>query len=163
MFLQKTFFASDAMAGIDEDDISDSSEDEAEAQPTAGQAKRPAIYNTDGLHEKLEDFGWSDQVDWLHTLAVTVSGSDEEPVDVENDLARELAFYTQALESAKEAYEKLTERGVPVLRPNDYYAEMVKTDDHMLKVRPGQAFFFSMGIIGCWQSGGTAHWRSWYI
>lgn len=30
---------------------------------------------------------------------------------------------------------KLEELGVPTQRPEDYYAEMVKTDDHMRKVR----------------------------
>lgn len=136
----------------DEEDFSSSSDEEPEAQVPEGQAKRPAIYNTDALHEALEDFGWSDQVDWLQTLAVTVAETDGEPVDPENDLARELAFYTQALESARDAYERLTERNVPILRPPDFYAEMVKTDDHMLKVmicRFTDSSCFCLFILEC--------------
>eukprot|EP00850_Spirogloea_muscicola_P008795 SM000048S16507 [mRNA] locus=s48:69464:70784:- [translate_table: standard] len=41
----------------------------------------------------------------------------------------------QALEGAQAAYVKLQALGVPVLRPSDYYAEMVKTDEHMLRVK----------------------------
>eukprot|EP00897_Mesotaenium_endlicherianum_P004974 jgi/Mesen1/4504/ME000023S03877 len=46
-----------------------------------------------------------------------------------------MAFYTQALEGVKVAYLKLQEAGIPFLRPSDYYAEMVKSDAHMLKVK----------------------------
>ena len=33
-----------------------------------------------------------------------------------------------------EALPKLKQLGVPIERPSDYFAEMVKTDDHMQKV-----------------------------
>jgi len=39
------------------------------------------------------------------------------------------------LEGTKEAFEKLQSMGLPFLRPADYYAEMVKTDGHMEKVK----------------------------
>ena len=38
------------------------------------------------------------------------------------------------------AIAKMEAAGVPWRRPPDYYAEMVKTDDHMLKVREQLAF-----------------------
>ena len=50
-------------------------------------------------------------------------------------LAREMAFYTQALDGTRQAFEKLQSMGLPFLRPPDYYAEMVKTDSHMLKIK----------------------------
>ncbi|KAH7293282.1 hypothetical protein KP509_28G019100 [Ceratopteris richardii] len=46
-----------------------------------------------------------------------------------------MAFYTQALEGTREAFTRLIESGKPFLRPPDYYAEMVKSDKHMLKVK----------------------------
>lgn len=96
--------------------------------------KREPIYNVEALHDKLEEIGWTSEVDWEETLAVT----GEEPTkvgNVDDDLERELAFYNQALADAKTAIRKLESGGTQWLRPTDYYAEMVKSDDHMAKVK----------------------------
>jgi len=61
-----------------------------------------------------------------------------EPVaiaDVSDDLNRELAFYAQALSAVKEARRQFKAEGVPFTRPTDYFAEMVKADDHMAKIK----------------------------
>ncbi|KAK7529565.1 eukaryotic rRNA processing protein EBP2-containing protein [Phyllosticta citribraziliensis] len=61
-----------------------------------------------------------------------------EPIEVEDtndDLNRELAFYKQALAAAKEARGLLKKEGVPFSRPNDFFAEMVKSDEHMGKIK----------------------------
>ena len=42
--------------------------------------------------------------------------------------------YQQAQSAAVIGLRKLEELGVPTRRPDDYFAEMVKTDDHMRKV-----------------------------
>ncbi|EUC47308.1 hypothetical protein COCMIDRAFT_24788 [Bipolaris oryzae ATCC 44560] len=66
------------------------------------------------------------------------SVTTDEPVeipDVEDDLNRELAFYKQCLSSVKEARQKLKKEGVPFSRPADYFAEMVKSDEHMGKIK----------------------------
>lgn len=42
--------------------------------------------------------------------------------------------YCQAQVAAKEALGKLRDLGVPTTRPEDYFAEMVKSDVHMQKV-----------------------------
>lgn len=55
--------------------------------------------------------------------------------DVDDDLARELAFYNQALSAAQEAVTKFESLGIKWQRPPDYYAEMAKTDQHMAKVK----------------------------
>ena len=55
--------------------------------------------------------------------------------DVQDDLQRELAFYTQCLEAARQGRSKLIAEGVPFSRPKDYFAEMVKEDAHMEKVK----------------------------
>lgn len=52
-----------------------------------------------------------------------------------DDLQRELAFYTQSLEAARQGRSKLLAEGVPFSRPKDYFAEMVKEDAHMEKVK----------------------------
>ncbi|EKX43513.1 hypothetical protein GUITHDRAFT_45163, partial [Guillardia theta CCMP2712] len=55
--------------------------------------------------------------------------------DVNDDLKRELAFYDIALAGVKDCQEMCKSSGIPYERPKDFYAEMVKTDDHMLKVK----------------------------
>eukprot|EP00898_Chlorokybus_atmophyticus_P001033 jgi/Chlat1/1930/Chrsp153S02256 len=102
---------------------------------TQGAVRRPPIYNKEGLLQKLDDFQWTQNAtSWLDTLTVVSPPSDAK-VDVNDDQARELAFYTQALDSAKMAVVNLVKAGMPWQRPDDYYAEMVKTDDHMQRVK----------------------------
>ncbi|KAI1638616.1 eukaryotic rRNA processing protein EBP2-domain-containing protein [Biscogniauxia mediterranea] len=55
--------------------------------------------------------------------------------DIHDDLKRELALYQQNLEAAKQARALLKAEGVPFSRPTDYFAEMVKDDGHMEKVK----------------------------
>jgi len=55
--------------------------------------------------------------------------------DVDDDLNRELAFYKQCLEAVKDARSRLKKEGVAFSRPTDYFAEMVKSDEHMGKVK----------------------------
>ncbi|KAF1989887.1 Ebp2-domain-containing protein [Aulographum hederae CBS 113979] len=62
----------------------------------------------------------------------------DEPVeipDINDDLNRELAFYKQSLYAVKDARVQLKKEGLPFTRPTDYFAEMVKTDEHMGKVK----------------------------
>lgn len=55
--------------------------------------------------------------------------------DIEDELNRELAFYTQSLAAVKEARSLLKSEGVSFSRPVDYFAEMVKSDEHMGRVK----------------------------
>ena len=55
-------------------------------------------------------------------------------VDVNDDLNRELAFYKQCLDATTEARILLKKEGIPFSRPTDYFAEMVKSDEHMGKI-----------------------------
>ncbi|KAG5684861.1 hypothetical protein PVAND_014071 [Polypedilum vanderplanki] len=52
-----------------------------------------------------------------------------------NDFKREILFYRQAQTAVKDGIVKLKEHGVPTKRPDDYFAEMAKTDEHMQKIR----------------------------
>ncbi|XP_003388417.3 PREDICTED: probable rRNA-processing protein EBP2 [Amphimedon queenslandica] len=56
-------------------------------------------------------------------------------VDIENDFSREMHFVRQAQASLLIGLSKLKELDIPTVRPEDYFAEMIKTDDHMRKVR----------------------------
>lgn len=118
-----------------EDDVTEEemdSDSESEEMPLSEPSKN-AVYNREGLLEKLEDIAWPKNLEWIHKLTVTYDQSEE--IDVNDDLSRELAFYNQALNGTREALEKLQSTGIPFLRPPDYYAEMVKSDNHMLKIK----------------------------
>lgn len=66
----------------------------------------------------------------------TITSTDQIPIsDINDDLHRELAFYKQSLDAATEARRMLNEEGVPFSRPTDFFAEMVKSDEHMGKIK----------------------------
>lgn len=53
---------------------------------------------------------------------------------VHNDFKRELLFISQAQAAVLEVLPKLKSAGVYTKRPEDYFAEMAKKDNHMKKV-----------------------------
>ena len=55
--------------------------------------------------------------------------------DIHDDLSRELAFYKQCLSAVYVARKSLAAEGVAIVRPTDYFAEMVKSDEHMDHVK----------------------------
>jgi rRNA-processing protein EBP2 len=65
---------------------------------------------------------------------LTTSAPVEIP-DVSDDLKRELAFYQQSLTAVEEARRLIKKEGAPFSRPTDYFAEMVKADEHMAKIK----------------------------
>lgn len=146
-FALKKIFSMVAKESIDdiamEDELNESPESESESESGSetedgedvklAEPSKNAINNKDGLLEKLEDIRWPNNVEWIHKLSLDIDGDQE--VDVNDDLMRELAFYTQALEGTRQAFDKFQKMGLPFLRPSDYYAEMVKSDSHMVKVK----------------------------
>ncbi|KAI4384732.1 hypothetical protein MLD38_002844 [Melastoma candidum] len=126
-------FEKEAADGAGGDSLESESESEEDEDVKLDQPSKEAVYNREGLLDKLEDISWPGNVPWIHRLSIDVEQQQE--VDVNDDLARELSFYTQALEGTREAFGKFQSMGLPFLRPADYYAEMVKTDAHMVKVK----------------------------
>ncbi len=53
---------------------------------------------------------------------------------VHNDFLREMLFYRQAQAAVLVALPRLKASNVPTKRPEDYFAQMAKTDQHMQKV-----------------------------
>jgi len=70
---------------------------------------------------------------WTETLSVSYPEIID--VDVNDDLNREVAFYKQALHSANTARSLAARHNFPFTRPSDYFAEMVKSDSHMERIR----------------------------
>ena len=125
-------------AEVDEDDedipLSDieslASEDKGDIIPH----QRLTINNTAALQRSLKFFALSSSLPFSATQSVT-SAEPVQIADVEDDLSRELAFYKQSLDAVKEARALLKKEGVPFARPADYFAEMVKSEEQMGKVR----------------------------
>ncbi|KAG0639342.1 eukaryotic rRNA processing protein EBP2-domain-containing protein [Tuber brumale] len=75
-----------------------------------------------------------------HTLpfSETLLIAAPEPIailDIHDDLTRELTFYKQALCAANEGRARILAEGGQFSRPVDYFAEMLKDDEHMGKIR----------------------------
>ncbi|PBK65813.1 Ebp2-domain-containing protein [Armillaria solidipes] len=70
---------------------------------------------------------------WTETLVLSYPETID--VDVDDDLNREVAFYKQALHGANAGRTLAAKHKFPFTRPSDYFAEMVKTDAHMERIR----------------------------
>jgi len=73
-------------------------------------------------------------VPWIETLAITAL-KPLEKTSADEDVKREQAFLAQAKELVAEGYRRLRVMAIPATRPEDFLAEMFKTDEQMLKVR----------------------------
>jgi len=126
--------------GSGEEELSEEEDGDNQAE---GVTREP--YNDQaGLLSKLKEI--KVDLDWSQTLDITIdtkkleeSSSNEnvksEEKVLKDDFQREMHFYRQAQAAAKEALSQLQSLGIPTLRPEDYFAEMVKSDAHMQKVR----------------------------
>ncbi|KAF2009085.1 Ebp2-domain-containing protein [Aaosphaeria arxii CBS 175.79] len=121
----------------EEDDIplsdieSLASEDKGDVIPH----QRLTINNTTALTAALNRISLPySKLAFSEHMAIT-SDEPTEIEDDEDDLNRELAFYKQSLAAVKDARDKLKKEGVSFSRPADYFAEMVKSDEHMGKIK----------------------------
>jgi rRNA-processing protein EBP2 len=78
---------------------------------------------------------------WIETLVISYNKSIEEELGgkessaTDDDLKRELEFYKQALYAAVQGRQLAKQADLAFTRPSDYFAEMVKSDEHMERVR----------------------------
>ena len=118
------------------------------------------VNDKNGLKERLDQFrlnlDWVERLDLVTTPAdVTpevremfgnidlklnkkgeISAEDTENTDKsDNDFKREMLFYRRAQSAVLEGIPRLRRLNIVTKRPDDYFAEMSKTDDHMKKVR----------------------------
>ncbi|CAO1613816.1 unnamed protein product [Sympodiomycopsis kandeliae] len=80
------------------------------------------------------------KMDWIEHMSVTWDKSVQEELadqdaDAEDDLKRELTIYKQALHAATIGRQRVLTAGLPFSRPDDFFAEMVKSDSHMERIR----------------------------
>lgn len=120
---------------VGEDGSEDGSEDDDENDDEGGTCIDEFIYAGEVMREICADMTWGGaDAQWKEGL-VLASKQRTEVEDVENDLERELAFYNQALEASFAAIKRFEDDGIKWRRPDDYLAEMVKSDGHMAKVK----------------------------
>uniref|UniRef100_A0A1I7SVQ1 rRNA-processing protein EBP2 homolog n=1 Tax=Bursaphelenchus xylophilus TaxID=6326 RepID=A0A1I7SVQ1_BURXY len=111
----------------------DSDKLEADAQLGADFSDDGDISDSeDDLKRKV--FQIKKSLPWTGTLDVVFN--EELCIDDEqNDLEREAVIYKQAFDAVHKSMPKLEESGITVFRPDDYFAEMSKSDTHMQRVR----------------------------
>ncbi|XP_068675751.1 probable rRNA-processing protein EBP2 [Montipora foliosa] len=112
------------------------------------QSARVPHNNVAGMKQKLEQI--SQNLDWIERMDITVESQQIEEggtlkttaaptpnseKSIHDDFQREMRFYKQAQVAMRKGLNKLKQLGIPSKRPEDYFAEMLKTDDHMQRVR----------------------------
>jgi rRNA-processing protein EBP2 len=95
---------------------------------------REYFNNTSGLLSKLNEISLPSEWPWLETLQITAAQPLILP-DVHDDLARESQFYLQSLTAVQSAITQLKSQKIPYLRPADYFAEMIKPDKQMARIK----------------------------
>jgi rRNA-processing protein EBP2 len=122
---------------IDVDDLSlGNSSDEEEIAATT--RVRETINNKDALLAALKriQLDTSSSVPFAyHQSVISTTPTADAIPSIDDDLARELAFMNQSLEAARRARTLLRKEGIPFTRPTDYFAETVRSDEIMDKVK----------------------------
>lgn len=105
------------------------------------------VNNVEGLKQCLADFRknlpWVERLDLTNPPAEDVFSKVEGKVpdasngdvNANDDFQREMFFYRQAQATVLEALPLLNKHGIATKRPDDYFAEMAKSDQHMQKIR----------------------------
>lgn len=125
----------DEIEGEEEEEdipLSDLSEDErADVIPH----QRLTINNSAAINASIKRISFITSQTPFSEHNSLVSTDDVDVPDPNDDLTRELAFYKVCQAAAIEARRTLKKEGVSFTRPTDYFAEMVKTDEHMTKIK----------------------------
>lgn len=95
------------------------------------------INNMAALKDSLAriELPWSKHSFQEHQSITSAEKTETEIKDIYDDTERELAFYKQGLDAVKQGRAALTKLKVPFSRPMDYFAEMIKSDEHMDKLK----------------------------
>lgn len=128
----------------------DSSEEEEDPNDQAD-GKRPSSSATTSLEGNIKGLRsvtahlladkallpWAETFDIIPSTPLPFGRKSEDGsvIDVHDDLKREVAFYNMALEAVHDGRKKCEDSNIPFSRPEDFFAEMVKTDDHMAMVK----------------------------
>lgn len=95
-----------------------------------------------GILGKIEEIAYktpngAQRVPWVESLAIVAKkeqGAKTSKISTE-DVKREVVYHDQTLANVREAFRRLRAMRIPATRPKDYFAEMIKDDQQMFKVR----------------------------
>ncbi|XP_056235605.1 probable rRNA-processing protein EBP2 [Seriola aureovittata] len=140
-----------------EEENSELSDDELQEAFTKGLLKpgmnvlvdkpKKFVNNVEGLKQCLADFRrdlpWVERLDMTNLPAEDIISKAEGKVpssangeiNADDDFQREMFFYRQAQATVLEALPLLNKYDIATKRPDDYFAEMAKSDQHMQKIR----------------------------
>ena len=109
--------------------------------------KLQGVRNTAVLKSKLAEISESQRnLAFIERLSMTTT-KRVNIRDANNDIKREIQFYDATLDAVKTGLSKLDAMNPNLIqRPNDYYAECVKSDHHMARVK--QRILFEKKRIG---------------
>jgi rRNA-processing protein EBP2 len=127
------------------DGASDSEEEEEDEEEEDDSPERRNIVSHKALSVVTEELAavtksmpWAEKIFIIPPTPLPFGGSEEGAVgtalDIHDDLKREVAFYDMALEAVVDARAQCKKSGIPFSRPEDFFAEMVKTDGKLLLV-----------------------------
>lgn len=108
---------------------------------------KKSVNNVEGLKQCLADL--HKDLPWVERLDVTnlpaedalskvegkVPATTNGELDADDDFQREMFFYRQAQATVLEALPLLSKHDIATKRPDDYFAEMAKSDQQMQKIR----------------------------
>ncbi|OCT84879.1 probable rRNA-processing protein EBP2 isoform X1 [Xenopus laevis] len=109
------------------------------------EGKKKPFNDASGLKQSLKDL--KNELPWVERLDVTVdpvadttgqngqTDPNTSDINAEDDFQREMCFYRQAQAAVLYSLPRLRKLKVATKRPDDYFAEMAKTDQHMQKIR----------------------------
>lgn len=130
----------------DDDEEDESSDEEEESHDNDDRATRLSKKNhisskalhvvTESLQARKREWPWAETFDVVSSdplpfdrkLLADDDDAAQEVVDVHDDLKREVAFYDMALAAVARARQLCSAAKIPFSRPEDFFAEMVKTD-----------------------------------
>ncbi|XP_054901359.1 probable rRNA-processing protein EBP2 [Poeciliopsis prolifica] len=140
-----------------EDEVSDLSDGELQEAFAKGLLKpgmnlvleknKKLVNNVEGLKQCLADFRkdlpWVERLDMTNLPAkdvvseteMKVSAETKGELDADDDFQREMFFYRQGQATVLDALPLLKAHNIATKRPDDYFAEMAKSDQQMQKIR----------------------------
>ncbi len=118
-----------------EDDEAEEEKDDENSADT--KTKRKQINNIKALKKSLDSIRLPYKKLAFHEFNMLPSSIDTstEITDPNEEMQRELVFYKQGLEAVEIAKKQYLRAKIPFSRPLDYFAEMVKSDEHMDKLK----------------------------
>ncbi len=75
------------------------------------------------------------KVSWLENLTIISDDEIDQNINPDDDIKRELYFYNLAKQNAINGLIKLKKLGEKINRPEDYFVEMLKSDEQMANVK----------------------------